>query len=160
MTPEHDDDLPEPAVLRVAGTATATVLAVVVLGGMPLLVPAGLLLGGVVVQAALVGTRGVARRRLALLAADRSYRWHQLVAAWSVQAGLTWLVAGDPTTTSALVYLACGLVFAVLLVGFLAVMDRRAPGDLADPPAEADDAVDDEVVANRPTDTAPLPVGP
>lgn len=63
---------------------------------------------------------------------------------WSVEAGLMWLVAGEPTTTSALVYLATGLVFAVVADVVLRLVGRVADADREAGPAR--------------TDTAPLPV--
>lgn len=69
---------------------------------------------------------------------------------WSVEAGVMWLVAGEPTTTSALVYLATGLVFAVV-----ADLVLRLVGRVADADAEPDSAQDS---APTRSDTAPLPV--
>ena len=72
--------------------------------------------------------------------------WRRVAGLWSVEAGVMWLVAGEPTTTSALVYLATGLVFAVV-----ADLVLRLVGRVADADAETGDG------PTR-TDTAPLPV--
>jgi hypothetical protein len=72
--------------------------------------------------------------------------WRRIAGLWSVEAGVTWSVAGEPTTTSALVYLATGLVFALVADVVLRLLGRFTDdGPEAGPePAR--------------TDTAPLPV--
>lgn len=74
---------------------------------------------------------------------------------WSVQAGLTWLVAGDPTTTSVLVYAAIGFVFALVAEVVLRLVARFAT---VDGPLDEADEDDGPRGDPRPTDTAPLPV--
>ena len=81
----------------------------------------------------------VAQVALLVAVRDGARRARQFVLAWSAEAGLTHAVAGDPTVVSALVYLAVGLVFAVVAVAFLAFF---RPGTEEEPRA----------------DTAPLPV--
>lgn len=41
-------------------------------------------------------------------------RWQRGVVLWAAQAGLTWLVAGDPSRASAVVFIGVGLVFALV----------------------------------------------
>ncbi len=107
---------------RLGAPVAAIVLAVVLFGAMLGLGPGGLrttvVVAPCVVQAALMFARGLARRRAGRLA-DPSFRGHQFVMLWSVQAGLTWIVSGEDTAVSAAIYVLTGLVFAVLLTGFL-----------------------------------------
>ncbi len=74
--------------------------------------------------------------------------WRRIAGLWSVEAGAMGLVAGEPTTTSALVFLATGLVFAVV-----ADLVLRLVGRVADTGTDADP----DAGPVR-TDTAPLPV--
>ena len=67
---------------------------------------------------------------------------------WSVQAGLTWAVAGSPSPESVVAFVAVGLVFAVAGHVVLQMVGRAA--DRATP--------DDEHSDTAPPDTAPLPV--
>ncbi|GAA4881417.1 hypothetical protein [Actinomycetospora straminea] len=112
--------------------------AVAVLG-----VAAAMLLAGTTALAAvltllLVGVQG----GLLLARPHGARRTRQFLLAGSAQAGLTHLVAGEPTVASALVYLGVGVVFAAIVVAGLALW----------PPA-----ADPEPVERR-GDTAPLPV--
>lgn len=111
------------------------------------------------VFAALLLTAGPLRAVLVLVAAalqvglhlvtDRAHgpsSWRRFPVLWSVQASLTWLVAGDPTTVSVVVYIAIGLVFALVAEVVLRAVGRFAAAD------------DDTGSGREPTDTAPLPV--
>jgi hypothetical protein len=68
--------------------------------------------------------------------------WRRVAVLWSVQASLTWLVAGAATTPSVLVYIGTGLVFALVAEVVLRAVGRFAAHDAVPGPA----------------DTAPLPV--
>lgn len=113
------------------GTGAAAVLAVVVFAAMTALTG--------VAQAVVV--YGLATVQVALLVARRpASRPQQFLAIWSVQAGLTYLWAGDDTAASTLVYVLVGVVFAAGVTWFLA--HAHTLDDLEDGPA----------------DTRPLPV--
>jgi hypothetical protein len=126
----------------VAGGASAAVVTVV----------AVLAAAGIGTTMVLAGPHGVAVVIIALLVAVQVglllavrrglTRARQFLLAWSGEAGLSFLVAGDPTVASALVYLGVGLVFALVVVAGLAL--TRSWGEPA--PQQRHD------------DTQPLPV--
>lgn len=101
----------------------------------------------------LVLVLAAAQAGLALFAhrATSPSAWRRVAVLWSVQAGLTWAVAGEATTTSALVYLAVGIVFASAAEGVL-----RLVGRMVEAPVVDEDECD--AAGAAPTDTAPLPV--
>lgn len=120
------------AVTTVSALAAAEVAAAMLLAGT----------GGLAVAVVLVL---VAVQAVLLLAVRHgALRARQFLLAWSGQAGLTYLVAGEPVVASALVYLGVGLVFAAVVVAGLALW-RPAP----EPEHEPDE---------RRGDTQPLPV--
>jgi len=94
-------------------------------------VAAVLAVAGIAATMLLVGTGGLAAAltialtavQVSLLLAVRlgALRTRQFLLAWSGQAGLTYLVAGDPVVESALVYLVVGLVFAAVVMTGLAL---------------------------------------
>ncbi|MEJ2863057.1 hypothetical protein [Actinomycetospora flava] len=92
----------------------------------------------------------LAAAQVALLLGVRSgaVRARQFLLAWSGQAGLTYLVAGDAGAESALVFLGVGLVFAAVVVAGLALW-RPEPEPDAEPDAGPD---------GRGGGTQPLPV--
>ncbi|GAA4912303.1 hypothetical protein EV188_11599 [Actinomycetospora succinea] len=120
------------AVTTVSALAAAGVAAAMLLAG-----TGGLAVALVVVLVAVQAVLLVAVRHEAL-------RARQFLLAWSGQAGLTYLVAGEPGVASALVYLGVGLVFAAVVVAGLALW-RPAPEPEHEP-------------GERRGDTQPLPV--
>lgn len=110
-------------------------------------VAAAVLLAPDPARTVLVLVLAAAQAALALVAhrAAGPSAWRRVAVLWSLQAGLTWAVAGEPTTASALVYLTVGIVFALAAEGVL-----RLAGRFAEPPVPDD--------GPPPTDTAPLPV--
>lgn len=113
---------------------------------------AALAAGGIATSMLVVGTGGVAPVvTVALVAAQvvlllvvrrGAIAPRRFLLAWSAQAGLTYLVAGDPTVASALVYLGVGAVFAVVVLVGLAVTRASV----------------DTTAGERGGDTRPLPV--
>lgn len=96
------------AVTAVAALAAAGTAATMLLAG-----PGGL---GAVLTVVLVAVQAA----LLLTVRHGALRARQFLLAWTGQAGLTYLVAGDPGAGSALVYLGVGLVFAAVVVAGLA----------------------------------------
>lgn len=140
----------EPQEPRAACAVTGAVVAV-----------AGLAAAGIAASMLLVGTGGPAAALTVLLATVQVVlllavrggvpRTRRFLLAWSGQAGLTYLVAGDPGVESALVYLGVGLVFAAVVVAGLALW---RPESELEPEPESDVEQPDE----RRGETQPLPV--
>ncbi|MEJ2888429.1 hypothetical protein [Actinomycetospora aeridis] len=120
-----------PLVVTASAVAAAAVAATMLLAGS----------GGLAAAATVV----LVAVQVALLLAVHAgaVRARQFLLAWSAQAGLTHLVAGEGTVESALVYLGVGLLFgAVVVVGL--TLWRPAVPEPAEP--------------GRSGDTQPLPV--
>lgn len=114
--------------------------AVAALGVAATMLLAGATALAVVPTLLLVGAQG----GLLLALPHAARRTRQFLLAASAEAGLTHLVAGDPTVASALVYLGVGVVFAAIVVAGLALW---LPSTDPEPVPE-----------ERRGDTAPLPV--
>jgi hypothetical protein len=128
---------------------TATALAVLAAAG----VVATMLLAGTGGLAAAVTVVLVAAQVVLLLVVrDGAVRLRQFLLAWTAQAGLTRLVAGDPTVGSALVYLGVGLLFGAVVVAGLALWRPSVDEPLDGTHDEPEDA------GGRRGDTQPLPV--
>lgn len=126
--------------MPVAAVVSAAVLAAVGVAAVMLLMgPGGL-------AAALTVALTAAQVALLLMVRRGAVRIRQFLLAWSAQAGLTYLVAGDPGVGSALVYLGVGLVFAAVVVAGLALW-RPEPEPEFEPDADG-----------RAGGTRPLPV--
>ncbi len=124
------------SVALAAAPAAAVFAAMLLLSGLAQVVVVS---AAVCAQVAVLVVHALVARR-SVRGIDRPYRAGQFLGIWSVQAGLTYLWAGDDSTVSAAVYILVGMVFATVATWFLAYAEK----------------VVDEPIG--PTDTRPLPV--